>query len=54
MNGIITPVPVYRGLSVAGIVLDRDELGMVYHTLIMDTTLPNEVEVVFLVVSRVP
>jgi hypothetical protein len=43
-----TPIiPVYRGLTVAGNVLDRDEYGEVYHTLVVDTTLPDAVEVVY-------
>jgi hypothetical protein len=33
---------------VAGNVLDRDEYGDVYHTLVVDTTLPEQVEVVYL------
>lgn len=40
-------IPVYRGLTVAGNVLDRDEFGQVYHTCVVDTTLPEEVEVVY-------
>lgn len=45
-----TPIiPVYRGLTVAGIVLDRDENGEVYHTCVVDTTLQEKVEVVYLV-----
>ncbi len=45
-----TPIiPVYRGLTVAGNVLDRDEYGEVYHTCVVDTTLPDAVEVVYLV-----
>ena len=45
-----TPIiPVYRGLTVAGNVLDRDEYGEVYHTLVVDTTLPEKTEVVYLV-----
>lgn len=44
-----TPIiPVYRGLTVAGNVLDRDEHGEVYHTCVVDTTLPEKVEVVYL------
>jgi hypothetical protein len=44
-----TPIiPVYRGLTVAGNVLDRDEYGEVYHTCVVDTTLPEKVEVVYL------
>lgn len=42
-------VPVYRALTVAGNVLDRDEDGEVYHTLVVDTTLPEAVEVVYMV-----
>ena len=40
-------VPVYRALTVAGNVLDRDEYGKVYHTCVVDTTLPDEVVVVY-------
>ena len=36
-------VPVYRALTVAGNVMDRDEYGEVYHTCVVDTTLPEEV-----------
>lgn len=42
-------VPVYRALTVAGNVLDRDEYGEVYHTCVVDTTLLEKVEVVYLV-----
>jgi hypothetical protein len=43
-----TPIiPVYRALTVAGNVLDRDEYGEVYHTCVVDTTLPEKVVVVF-------
>lgn len=42
-------VPSHRGLTVAGNVLDRDEYSEVYHTLVVDTTLPEAVEVVYLV-----
>jgi hypothetical protein len=42
-------IPVYRGLTVAGNVLDRDEYGQVYHTCVVDTTLPEPVEVVYMV-----
>jgi hypothetical protein len=43
-----TPIiPVYRGLTVAGNVLDRDEFGEVYHTCVVDTTHPEVVDVVF-------
>jgi hypothetical protein len=41
-------VPVYRALTVAGNVLDRDEYGEVYHTCVVDTTLPEKVKVVYL------
>ena len=40
-------IPVYRGLTVAGNVLERDEFGQVYHTCVADSTLPEEVEVVY-------
>ena len=42
-------VPVYRALTVACNVLDRDEYGEVCHTCVVDTTLPEKVEVVYLV-----
>lgn len=42
-------IPVYQGLTIAGNVLDRDAQGEVYHTVIMDTTHQEEVEVVFCV-----
>ncbi len=31
-------IPVYRGLTVAGNVLERDEFGGVYHILVSDST----------------
>lgn len=49
MNSSIQAIPVFRALTIAGIVLDRDEQGEVYHTLVVDTTLPEEVEVAYLV-----
>ncbi|HRO98949.1 MAG TPA: hypothetical protein PLN54_05890 [Flavobacteriales bacterium] len=43
-----TPIiPVYRGLTLVGTVLGRDEHGEVYHTYVADTTLPDMVEVVY-------
>jgi hypothetical protein len=43
-----TPIiPVYRGLTFVGSVLDRDEHGEVHHTCVVDTTLPDAVEVVY-------
>jgi len=43
-----TPIiPSYRPLPIAGNVLEKDEQGEVYHTLVTDTTLPDAVEVVF-------
>lgn len=43
-----TPIiPVYRGLTFVGAVLDRDENGEVQHTCVVDTTLPDAVEVVY-------
>ena len=38
-------IPVYRGLTVAGNVLDRDEYGQVYHTCVVDTTSEHVAEV---------
>ncbi len=46
-----TPIiPVYLAISVAGIVLDRDEAGQVHHTVVVDTTLSGHVVVVYRVV----
>ena len=46
-----TPIiPVYRALTVAGNVLDKDEHGEVFHTVVVDTTLDDLVEVVYLLV----
>jgi len=42
-------IPVYQGLTVAGNVLDRDAQGAVYHTVVVDTTYQEKVEVVFCV-----
>ncbi|MCB0769496.1 MAG: hypothetical protein KDC00_03725 [Flavobacteriales bacterium] len=42
-------IPTYRGLTVAGNVLDRGEQGEVYHTIVVDTTFPEVVEVVYLI-----
>lgn len=42
-----TPIiPSYRALTIAGNVLEKDELGEVHHALVTDTTLPDEVMVV--------
>lgn len=49
MTSSVPIVPVYRALTVAGNVLDRDEYGLVYHTCVVDTTLPDEVQVVYVV-----
>ena len=40
-------VPVYRALTIAGNVLDKDEFGEVYHTVIVDTTLEDQVVVTY-------
>ncbi|HQW40339.1 MAG: hypothetical protein IPO87_12155 [Flavobacteriales bacterium] len=40
-------IPEYQGLTIAGNVLDRDELGEVCHTVVIHTTHRGEVEVVF-------
>jgi hypothetical protein len=43
-----TPIiPSYRALTIAGNVLEKDEAGEVYHTLVTDTTLYEVVEVVY-------
>lgn len=40
-------IPVYRALTIAGNVLERDEEGDVYHTCVVDTTLAPFVEVTY-------
>lgn len=43
-----TPIiPSYRALTIAGNVLEKDELGEVHHALVTDTTLLDEVMVVY-------
>ncbi|MBK6343287.1 MAG: hypothetical protein IPF41_12035 [Flavobacteriales bacterium] len=43
-----TPIiPSYRGLTIAGNVLEKDEQGEVHHALVTDTTRPDEVVVVY-------
>lgn len=49
MTSSVPIIPVYRGLTVAGNVLERDEYGEVYHTCVAVTTLPDQVQVVYLV-----
>jgi len=44
-------VPVYRALTIAGNVLDRDEQGMVYHTVVVDTTMTGHCEVRYTVIA---
>jgi hypothetical protein len=45
-----TPIiPSYRGLTIAGNVLEKDEQGEVHHALVTDTTLSEEVEVVYVI-----
>ena len=47
MTSSTAVVPVYRALTVAGNVLERDEDGSMHHELVTDTTLPEVVEVVY-------
>lgn len=47
MNSTAATIPTYRGLTVAGNVLERDEHGGMHHELVTDTTLPDAVEVVY-------
>lgn len=43
-----TPIiPSYRALTIAGNVLEKDEMGEMLYTLVTDTTLPDAVEVVY-------
>lgn len=40
-------VPVYRALTIAGNVLERDEIGDMVHATVVNTTLTEAVAVVF-------
>ncbi|MCB0791520.1 MAG: hypothetical protein H6595_07040 [Flavobacteriales bacterium] len=40
-------IPVYRALTIAGNVLEKDETGDMVHATVVSTTLPEEVEVVY-------
>lgn len=43
-----TPIiPSYRALTIAGNVLEKDEQGEMLHVVVTDTTLPEEVMVVY-------
>ena len=43
-----TPIiPSYRGLTIAGNVLEKDEQGEAVYSLVVDTTLPDAVVVVY-------
>ena len=53
MNNSTTPVvPVYRALTIAGNVLERDEFGEVHHVVVMNTTSEIPAEVIYCVVDR--
>ncbi len=46
MNTSATPIiPVYRALTIAGNVLERDQFGEVYHVLVVHTTSEGTAEV---------
>ena len=47
MNASLPIVPVYRALTIVGNVLVKDELGEVHHAVVVDTTLPDDVTVVY-------
>ncbi len=44
-------MPVYRALTIAGNVLERDEFGDVHHILVMNTTSEIASEVIYRVVG---
>ncbi|MBK9175186.1 MAG: hypothetical protein IPM46_02380 [Flavobacteriales bacterium] len=47
MTSTVPIVPSYRALTIAGNVLERDEAGEVHHAIVVDTTLAEEVVVVY-------
>ena len=49
MTKSLAIVPVYRALSIAGNVLVKNGRGEVYHTIVVHTTLLDEVHVVYVV-----
>lgn len=52
MNTSSTPIiPVYRALTIAGNVLERDEFGDVHHVLVMHTTQQGAAEIIYTLVS---
>ena len=44
-------VPSYRALTIVGNVLEKDHAGEVHHSVVVNTTLPNEVSVTYEVTS---
>ncbi|MDQ3100678.1 MAG: hypothetical protein M3R08_04780 [Bacteroidota bacterium] len=52
MNTSSTPIiPVYRALTIAGNVLERDEFGEVHHAVVIDTTSYLPAEIIYIVVG---
>ncbi|MEO8589539.1 MAG: hypothetical protein ABI432_09235 [Flavobacteriales bacterium] len=52
MTSTYTPiVPVYRAVTIVATVLRRNRAGESCHVLITDTTLPDTVEVVYVLVE---
>ena len=47
-------MPVYRALTIAGNVLERDEFGDVHHVLVMHTTSELPAEVIYRMVGTDP
>lgn len=43
-------VPIYRGLTIVGTVLVTNDEGEVIHHLVTDTTFPERVELVYLLI----
>ncbi len=52
MNSSTPIVPTYRALTIVGNVLDKDDKGEVHHTLVVHTTLPEEVQVTYEIIAR--
>lgn len=47
MTTTVPVVPTYRGLTIAGNVLERDEEGEVHHALVTDATSPDPLQPVY-------
>ena len=47
MTASLPIVPVYRALTIAGTVLVKDEMGEMHHAVVVDSTAPENVVVVY-------